>query len=70
VVTFERDGKVRSPGVVLAAPVAKRYRTYAFFSHTEKAGHYRCIVTTKDGALVAEKSFDIAAQAEVAGPQG
>ena len=67
VVTFERDGKVRSPGVALAVPVAKRHRTYAFFSHTKKPGRYRCIVTTKDGALVAEKSFEVAADA---GAQG
>jgi hypothetical protein len=34
VVTFERDGKVRSPGVTLAVPVMKRYRTFAFYSPT------------------------------------
>jgi hypothetical protein len=59
VVTFEREGGSKSPGVTLNVPSGKRYRTYAFFSHTLKAGNYKCVITGKDGNVVAEKAFAI-----------
>ena len=59
VVTFEREGGVRSPGVTLNVPSGKRYRTHAYYSFTSKPGVYKCIITTKDGAVVSEKSFEV-----------
>jgi hypothetical protein len=61
VVTFEREGGARSPGVTLSVPSGKRYRTHAFYSHTRAAGTYKCIVSTKDGTVVAEKTFAVSA---------
>lgn len=62
VVTFEREGGARSPGVTLNVPSGKRYRTHAFYSHTRAAGTYKCIVSTRDGTVVAEKTFQVSAE--------
>jgi hypothetical protein len=59
VVTFEREGGTKSPGVTLSVPSGKRYRTYAHFSGAKAAGTYKCTVTTGDGTVVAEKTFQI-----------
>ena len=61
-VRFERVDSKATRELRLGVPRdVPRHRTFAFATLAKQPGTYRCVVTTEDGVVLAEKSFEVVA---------